>query len=221
MIPPVVRTVLLTLLLGFSLLPVKSVSAGDFLLIDDFSKDLSGWEAKVFSGKNDYRLVPDGNNNQVLRAASNNSASALIHKVDIDPARYPRLSWRWKVSGIIKKGDARKKATDDYAARIYVIFPHWFKPLTRSLNYIWANKLKKDSFIPNSYFSGAVMIAVESGDRKVGKWQVEERNLVEDFRRVFGEDPPTIGGIAIMTDTDQTGESVLAWYDDIKLLKAD
>jgi hypothetical protein len=63
------------------------------------------------------------------------------------------------------------------------------------------------------------MIAVESGEEKVGRWIVERRNVYEDFKMLFGDEPPEVGGIAIMTDTDQTGESVTAYYDDVIIEK--
>jgi len=62
------------------------------------------------------------------------------------------------------------------------------------------------------------MVAVESGDGNEGRWIDEERNLAEDYRRAFGEDPPRIGAVAIMTDTDNTGEDAVAWYGAIRFL---
>ncbi len=59
------------------------------------------------------------------------------------------------------------------------------------------------------------MIVVESGPQKVGMWVVEERNIYEDYKRAFGEEPPTINGVAIMTDTDNTKEQATAYYGDI------
>jgi hypothetical protein len=61
------------------------------------------------------------------------------------------------------------------------------------------------------------MIAVESGAAKAGTWVEERRNIVADYRRAFGGAPPRIGAIAIMTDTDNTGGSAEAWYDDIRI----
>ncbi|HTG82237.1 MAG TPA: DUF3047 domain-containing protein, partial [Geobacteraceae bacterium] len=52
---------------------------------------------------------------------------------------------------------------------------------------------------------------------KVGTWVCEERNVLEDYRRVFGKDPPQIGAVAVMTDTDDTRDEVTAWYGDIIL----
>lgn len=187
------------------------------LVIDDFEKGLRPqWEEKVFKGKTDYAVVP-GDGGMVLRAESRASASGLIFKREYDPKQYPILAWRWKIANILAKGDAHTKAGDDYAARIYVIFPSWLPWNTRSINYIWANRLPQGEFIPNSFYHKAVMLAVEGGPEKVGEWVAERRNVLEDFRRIFGEDPPLAGGIAIMTDTDNTGGSATAWYDDIRL----
>jgi hypothetical protein len=98
-----------------------------------------------------------------------------------------------------------------------VIFPHWLPIKTRSINYIWSNRLPRDSALPNTYTGNAMMLALRSGDADSGQWVVERRNLVEDFRRLFGEDPPDEAVVAVMTDTDQTQETAEAWYDDIRL----
>jgi hypothetical protein len=58
---------------------------------------------------------------------------------------------------------------------------------------------------------------VRSGPAEVGQWLTEERDLYEDYLRLFGQEPPRIAGIAVMTDTDNTGESAVAYYDDIVL----
>jgi len=71
--------------------------------------------------------------------------------------------------------------------------------------------------VPNAFTSNAMMIAVESGPAKTGQWVTEERDILTDYRRVFGEDPPEAGAIAIMTDTDNTGTEATAWYNDIIL----
>jgi hypothetical protein len=59
------------------------------------------------------------------------------------------------------------------------------------------------------------MIVVESGSTKLKTWITEERNVYEDYKRVFGEEPPLISGVAIMTATDNTGESAEAYYGDM------
>lgn len=209
---------------GFLLSAVLAATAGIAagpLLIDDFGKGISPrWEKKVFQGETAYGPVLE-EGRPAVKADSRASASALIHRISFDPKAYPRLSWSWKIAHTIRKGDERTKAGDDYAARVYVVFPSALFWRTRAINYIWANRLPQGAFLPNAYTGNAVMVAVESGDGKAGRWIDEERNLVEDFRRAFGEDPPKVGAVAIMTDTDNTGEEAVAWYGAIRFLPPD
>ena len=191
--------------------------ADESLLIADFEQGLGPeWRVNIFKGETDYKVVADGSTS-VLRAESIGAASALVYQGEFLLDDYPVISWRWKIDGTVEGGDAAQKQTDDYAARIYIVFPHWFHPKTKSLNYIWANKLAQGSVVPSSFTSNSMMIAVASGSDKVGTWQTVRRNLADDFRQVFGTDPPDKFQIAIMTDTDNTGGKARAWYDDIRL----
>lgn len=192
-------------------------AAGERRLIDDFEKGLvAGWREKVFSGRTAYRVVAE-NGNRVLAAESRNAASGLVYAIEFEPSEWPVLAWRWKVAGVVEKGDARSRSGDDYPARVYVIFPHWFFPRTRTLTYIWANQIPAGTVLPSPFTDNAMMIAVESGPDRAGRWVEERRDIVADFRRAFGEDPPAAGAVAVMTDTDNTGANARAWYDDLRL----
>jgi hypothetical protein len=199
----------------------------------------AGWEPLVFAkidAHTSYRhVVEDGAG--AIRADSRASSSGLIRKETIDPAQWPVISWRWKVDRVLTTGDAGRKSGDDYPARLYISFAYdgdkvgfWegvkfttlklfygeYPPIN-ALTYIWANRATTDTVIVNPYTDRVRMIAVESGPEHVGRWQEVTRNIVDDYRRAFGEEPPLISGIAIMTDTDNTGEEATAWYGDIVL----
>ena len=187
------------------------------LLLGNFSAgDLSGWKPKVFKGETSYSLVSEGER-QVLKAESRKAASGMYKEVKLDPRKFPVLRWSWKIEGTIPKGDGRTKEGDDYAARVYIVFPKTLFWRTKAINYIWANTLPKGTTLPNAFSSNALMIAVESGDEKAGTWVNEERNVNEDYRTLFGEDPSEIGAVALMTDTDNTGGEAKAYYGDITL----
>ena len=114
----------------------------------------------------------------------------------------------------------RRKAegvVDDFAARVYVVFPSALFWRTRAINYVWASKLPKNMAAPSPFTGNAVILAVESGEERAGRWVSEERNFYEDYKRLFGEEPTRIGAVAIMTDTDDTKDEVTAWYGDISL----
>ncbi len=199
------------LLLLLVLFTALSAYAAETVTLD-FRQGLKGWKEKKFSGQVEYQLVQDGDH-QVLQAQSKGQASALIYWLKIDPHKYSRLRWRWKIERVLEKGQAGVKAGDDYPARIYIVFDSWLPNFARSINYIWASKLAAESVVVNPYYRRSIMLAVESGSGKAGQWVVEERDLVADYRKVFGGDIPRIRAIAVMTDGDNTGESVFAWFD--------
>jgi len=185
-----------------------------------------------------YALVKD-NSTVVVKAVAEASASGLTREIEINPKEYPILQWRWKVNNILKKGDVRTKEGDDYPARIYITFEYdpsklsFFEkvkygtvkllygqyPPLGAINYIWESKAPVGTIVPNPYTDRVKMIVVESGSAKVNQWANEERNVYEDYKKAFGEEPPMISGVAIMTDTDNTGESATAYYGDIVFKK--
>jgi len=197
-----------------------TAAASEVELIDDFNNGLNPhWQNKEFSGLTHYSVVElDGES--VLQAKSEAAASALVFEKEYNLNDYAILSWRWKIKDILPKGDARIKSGDDYPARIYVVFPHWNPLKTRSINYIWANKLPLGAQVPSLYTANSVMIAAQSGAEHAGRWESERHNVLDDYRQVFGEEPPAVGAIVIMSDSDDTGDSSLGWYDDIRIEKA-
>ncbi len=201
------------------LLPMMASPAlASDILLDDYLQGISkNWKEKPFKGLTHYEVVQE-DGQRWIKATSDACASALYYEIDFDPREYPFLTWRWKVSNILAKGDEIKKEGDDYAARVYVVFPSALFWRTKAVNYIWANKLPQGQAVPNPFTSNACMIAVQSGPTHVGQWLEEKRNLLEDFRKCFGENPPKAGAVAIMTDTDNTGEQAVAWYGPIRLL---
>ncbi|MBL7180717.1 MAG: DUF3047 domain-containing protein [Desulfobacterales bacterium] len=230
----------LLLLAGFSLLRAQ---ATDIIEVGKFSTANAGmdlfsvWKPLTFKKikqHTSYNLVED-NGVTVVKATSNASASGLIRKIEIDPKLYPVLTWRWKVTKIYEKGDVTKKEGDDYPARIYITFKYepgnlgFFEklkyetaktlygeyPPIAALNYIWASKAPEGTIVPNPYTDRTMMIVVQSGTQKLNNWVEEARNVYEDYKKAFGEEPPHISGVAIMTDSDNTKESSVAFYGDI------
>ena len=214
-----------------------TVEVGPFSTADPTGPWPDGWKPLTFPKipkHTTYSLVHDGDR-VAVKAASQASSSGYTKELLIDPKEYPIIQWQWKVSNILKAGNVAKKEGDDYPARIYVTFQYdsakvslfgkakyeaakliygQYPPLG-ALNYIWESRAPVGTAVPNPYTEQVHMIVVESGTAKLNAWITEERNVYEDYKRAFGEEPPMISGIAIMTDTDNTGES--AYYGDIVL----
>lgn len=177
--------------------------------------DITGWEERTFKGETDYRLVKlDGIT--VLRAESKESASGRFRKVRIDLKKYPLLNWSWKVDNLLPGRDERSKAGDDYPARVYVVFSgglaFW---RTRAINYVWSSNQAPGTRWDNAFTANAKMIAVQAGSDQPGEWVKIQRDVAEDYRQLFGKEPGKVDAVAIMTDSDNSGEEALAWYGDI------
>ncbi|HZP86120.1 MAG TPA: DUF3047 domain-containing protein [Burkholderiales bacterium] len=202
----------------------------------------AGWRELTFpriARHTRYSLVPE-NSGYVVKAEADKSASGLTHVIAANARDLPILQWRWKVQNLIDKADISRKDGDDYPARIYVTFAYDPKrasigqrikyeaarlvygeyPPHAGLNYVWDGRAPVGTNVPNAYTDRVHMIVVDSGSERLGQWVTHERNLYEDYRASFDEEPPAISGIAIMTDTDNTGERATAYYGEIDLLPA-
>jgi hypothetical protein len=221
---------------------------GDVLPVGDFAGTPRGalpadWRELTFpniKAHTRYSIVADAEQGQVVRADATASASGLVRRVDADPRTWPVLRWRWKADRLVERGDVATKAGDDYPARVYVSFAYdpsrvslleraWYAvarfvygeyPPQSGLNYIWDGKAPAGAIVANAYTGRVRMIVVESGPARLGRWLQYERNILDDYAKAFGGAAPAISGIAIMTDTDNTGESVTAWYGNVELAKA-
>lgn len=214
---------------------------GKFSLTQPGAAFPPGWKPLTFEKiptHTQYTLVKD-EDQVVVKAVSRQSSSGMTREVTIDPKQYPVIQWRWKVENILQGGDVTKKSGDDYPARLYITFEYdknrvglfdrakyetakllygQYPPIG-AITYIWENKSPIGTMTPNPYTDQVIMIVIESGESKLNAWVTEERNVYKDYVKAFGEDPPNISGLAIMTDTDNTKEQAVAYYGDIVFKK--
>ena len=194
-----------------------------------------GWQPLVIPGiaPSRFSFVSDADVT-VLRAESVASAGTLAYTLRIDPASHPLLTWRWKVDHVLSRADLGLRAGDDFAARVYVFFDVALESLPftarakmrfsrffygpalpiASLCYVWDNKNIVGTSVWSAYTDRVRIIVLESGQEKTGRWVTETRNIADDFKAAFGHEPPAVTGIAIGNDSDQTGETALAWFGD-------
>ena len=177
--------------------------------------DVAGWEEKVFEGRTAYETVRhDGRD--AVRATSRGTASGLYLQRRIDLEKTPILRWWWRVDATLGEIDERTRAGDDYSARVYVIRSHpVFLWRTRAVNYVWASTMAAGETWPNAYTDSSCNVAVRSGDALAGRWIEEHRDVRADFRELFGKSVRYVDAVAIMTDTDNTGRTAVAYYGDI------
>ena len=193
-----------------------ALAADETVMIGRFSAgDLKDWQSKSFQGETRYSLVDQGGR-RVLFADSQGAASGRYREIRVDLNRTPWLNWSWRVDRVLSGVDERTKAGDDYPARVYVVASggaaFW---KTRSLVYVWSSNQPEGATWHNAFTSNARVMALRSGTKDAGGWVSEKRDIRADFRGLFGEDISQIDAVALMTDTDNSGQNAAAWYGDI------
>jgi len=206
----------------------------EVLLKEDFNT-LDNWEPLTFEKIENHSTyeVKDS----VLIAKSKNSASGIKFKKNYDIYKYPVLKFKWKINNVYEKGNATTKEGDDYPIRIYVMFEYnpkkasFFEgikydlaktfygeyPPHSTINYIWSNQQQDEKYITSAYTDRAKMAVLDSGMEKANTWQEHSVNVLENYKKAFGENPPVQVTLAIMSDSDNTGESALSYVDYIEV----
>ena len=198
-----------------------------------------GWQPWIVlpsKPRTEYRLV-ESDAGVVLQADAERAASGQYRRIRIDPRRHPILEWRWRVPQLIDGADPRHAGSEDSPARLIVSFHgdeaklgteervklRLAKALSgqrlpyATLMYIWAKDVPAGTVVHNPHTGRIRMLVVESGESSVGRWRQVRRNVVEDYRRAFGEDPWDIVAIGVMTDSDNTAGRARGYYGDITM----
>ena len=194
------------------------------------------WGMRSGKRPTDYRLVsaPQGT---VLEAYADRSATGLYRKIRVSPQRQPLLEWSWRVEGANPEADVRVASREDSVARLVVSF-HGdpdrldFEDRTKlrlakavagealpyaMLIYVWSNQIPVEHALPSPQIDRIRMIVVESGSTHVGQWRQYQRNILQDYRRSFGEEPGDIVAVGMLTDSDNTQQVARSYYGDITL----
>ena len=163
----------------------------------------------------------------IIKAESLGSRSSLFKDVEEKKKSYPILTWRWKVSNVVRSAIETRKDRFDAAARVMVIFGKekgigifgMGEPSGLKIEYIWANRQPKGHIFDHPGEKSCKVFVLETGENKAGQWVYEERNIQKDFKTAFGTEPEGVLAIGIQTDTDQSNERVTAYYSEPILKK--
>lgn len=171
-----------------------------------------------------------------LAASADASASYLLFSQVYSLRQYPLLRWRWRVDGVYAK-EGEQKAVDDFPLRIFLLFefePEKARLMDRlsyglaksiygaypphsSLSYVWDSRGASGRILISPYTEKDRDFVLRSGTALTGVWLDESVNVLEDYRKAFGQDPPDRVTLAIMADADDTGESASSYLRYIEI----
>lgn len=221
-------------------LPVQDgdvVEAARFSRLRAGQDDLGGWEPfSIVRGNTPTRYAAvEDDGVVVIQADSAAGGSGLSRNLQIDPRRHPILEFRWRVPADSGRGGEDGPSRDSPPLRLSLAFHgdaskldfddrtklRMARVLTAnglpyaSLLYVWLNRLPAESAYSSPHTERVRHIVVESGEKRLGQWITVRRNVLEDYRRVFGEEPGPIVALGIMTDYGDNGAARRAYYGDI------
>ena len=151
-----------------------------------------------------------------LRLSSNKASFGFKRETKARVKEYPYLNWSWKARRLPRGGDFRKGESDDQAGQLYVLFPRFpAKVNTLMLGYLWENEAPKGTSGTSTAWSKLKYIVLRDKTDPLGKWYRESRNVYEDFKRLFGEEPPDLGAVAMYINSQHTGSEAEILYGPI------
>ena len=204
--------------------------AADVVVVEDWKSQQIGvtgapnsWQGGQTWGLPQYNMtVVENDGHRVLHLKSKIDSSTISKDIKgkVDLKQTPILEWSWRVVELPKGGDCRKKNTDDEAAQIYVTWPRFPQAVrSRIIGYIWDTTAPAGSFVPSQKTGMVHYVVVRSGTTELGKWFTERRNVVEDYVKIYGEQPDNPGVVSVAIDSDDTLSSAQSFFGAILFRK--
>lgn len=144
---------------------------------------------------------------KALHLKSRNDSSTINKDIEgqVDLRFTPILEWQWKVVELPPGGDSRDEDKLDQAAQLYVSWPRFPRAFrSRIIGYVWDTTAPVGTQVQSPKTHMVTYIVVRSGDAELGKWITEQRNVLEDYRMIFDEEPSELGYISLSIDSNDT-----------------
>jgi len=215
----------------FVLLAVAGVAtAADQVVIEDWKAYPIGTTGLPGDWKSQNWGTPHYENLKIVedegrRALSMKSAndSSTINKEIKGKVRLkdtPMLEWQWKSSVLPKGGNSCKKATDDQAGQIFLVWPRFPEAVrSRIIGYVWDTTQPAGTICKSEKTGTVTYVVVHSGPTDLNRWVTEKRNVVEDFKKIYGEAPDDPSVLSLSIDSNDTNTSSEAMYGPIVFKK--
>jgi hypothetical protein len=171
----------------------------------------SDWKARKDEGKQVYAVQAEGDM-RFLRAVSRGLGIQAAKEKAWDLAAYPVLAWSWRPREFPRGADERESATNDSAVAVYMLVPYSRIRGPKAVKYIWSEKVPVGTHLTSN--TGLTQVRVlRSGTAGKGQWTEERVNVLDDYKKLFGEsETPKPAGIAVLTDSDDTKSSAAGDY---------
>ena len=206
----------------FALAVVTVAVATDQLLVEDWSKIPvgskgipPGWSGQNWGSPTYDFVVVEDEPQRVLRLKSRDDSSTIAKDIKgkINLKETPILEWTWKAVVLPTGGNSCKKAADDQAGQIFVVWPRFPEALrSRIIGYVWDTTQPVGTICKSEKTGTVTYEVVRSGTADLGKWITEHRNVREDFKKIYGDEPDNPAAVSLAADSNDTHSSSEAFF---------
>ena len=193
------------------------------IVLEDFSTSKvgafpDGWQVRKEDGKSVY-TVQEEDGQRFLRALSKGlGIQAARETPSWNLETHPVLAWSWRPRQFPRGADERSSSSNDSALAVYVAVPYSKVRGPKAMKYIWSEKVPTGSALSSN--SGLTQVRVVQTGRKDG-WVEERVNALKDWKTAFKESAtPKAGGIAVLTDADDTKSTAAGDYANFRACKS-
>jgi hypothetical protein len=200
--------------------------AAEQVVIEDWSKPAATtrgvppeWKGQNWgSPKYDFAIeVDDGHKVLHLRSASEGSTISRDIKGKVDLRQTPLLEWSWKVTVLPRGGHSCHKATDDQAIQLFVVWPRFPEAVrSRIIGYVWDTTAPVGTICKSEKTGTVTYVVVRSGPSDLGKWLTERRDVVQDFKQIYGEAPEAPAALSVAIDSNDTNSTAESFVGNIR-----
>lgn len=195
--------------------------AADCVVLDDFSQGRLGefppeWKPRKESGRPVYS-VREEDGRRFLRAIARRIGIQAGREVSWNLEAYPILAWSWRPIEFPTGSDERKSSANDSAVSVYAVFPT-SSISVKTVKYVWSRVVPAGTHLTSS--AGSTQVRVLRSSSQAGHWTDERVNVLADYQKYFGvSEVPKPGGIAVLTDSDDTKSSAQGDYANFRVCK--
>jgi hypothetical protein len=199
-------------------------------VVEDWSASLPGargvppgWKGQSWTRSTyDLTVEMDGAG-RALHLRSRGDATLISKALGgrVDLRRTPVLEWRWKAVVLPQGADARRRAVDDQAIQVYVVWPRPPELLrSRVIGYVWDTTAPAGTVTPSKSSRTVTYVVLRSGPAELDRWLTERVDVREDYRRIYGGEPDAPGAVALAVDSNDTGSTADSYVGPLRFVTA-
>tara|TARA_B100001559_G_C16455726_1_gene601518 strand:+ start:279 stop:974 length:696 start_codon:yes stop_codon:yes gene_type:complete len=207
------------IILVFSLLIFSKFSFADSVKVFEFSKtELSELKVRKVRGADNKTVYSIGSNENgnYLKAVAENAGSGLGKEIKIDLNKTPFINITWKIEQDLSGINEKTKKGHDFAARVFAVKKTGATPLSnRAINYVFSSNVEVGENWPSPYTKKSIDNVLSTTKENLNKWVTVKANVKEDFKKFHDLNVDELDGLAIMSDTDNSKLTSVAYYQNI------